>query len=201
MQVIHQNSRIRKLVSEELKNHGIKKYTLGYSFETLDKITKEILKDNPNTLEWLSITKDGMKYIIRAEERIIIAPKTEDGPRDIIALKDAYITKVVSTKGVPLVRSGDYVKKGSTLISGKITLYENVKGLVSASGEVYGNIWYNAEISMPKTEEVETKTGNERYNFNINNRILRKNKYQYFKQETMAVSWKEIYCPKEFLII
>ena len=26
VQVIHQNSRIRKLVSEELKNHGIKKY-------------------------------------------------------------------------------------------------------------------------------------------------------------------------------
>lgn len=200
VQVIHQNSRIRKLVSEELKNHGIKKYTLGYSFETLDKITKEILKDNPNTLEWLSITKDGMKYIIRAEERIIIAPKTEDEPRDIIALKDAYITKVVSTKGVPLVRSGDYVKKGSTLISGKITLYENVKGLVPAAGEVYGNIWYNAEISMPRTEEIETKTGNERYNFNINNRILRKNKYQYFKQENIKeikIFWLKIKIYKE----
>ena len=67
-----------------------------------------------------------MKYIIRCEERKIKKINKESGYRNIVAKKDAYITKIISTKGVNLVRSGEYVKKGDVLISGEIKLYEKI---------------------------------------------------------------------------
>ena len=71
IKIIHSNSGIRRLLKEELDKNNIKKFSLAYSFEELDNITKKILADNKNNLEWVSIKKDGMKYIVRAEERII----------------------------------------------------------------------------------------------------------------------------------
>lgn len=185
VEVIHENSKVRNLVINELKEHGIGKCTLAYSFDELEKIKNEILEDNPNTLEWMSITRDGMKYIVRVEERIINEEEIEEKPRDIISKKDALITKVISSKGEVLVRSGDYVKKGDTLISGKITLYDEVKGYTSASGSVFGNVWYEVLINIPLEKEEIIKTGKSRYNININNKILLKNKYKLFFQENI----------------
>ena len=146
-----------------------------------------------------------MKYIVNAEERKINNITKEEGYRHIIASKDAYITKIISTKGENLVRSGDYVKKGDKLISGEIKLYENVKGNTLATGSVYGNVWYNVFISIPKKEEYQEYTGKERYNLNINNKILLRNKYQYFTQDNIRelniLGFKmKIYKEKEYLI-
>ena len=183
--IIHENSKIRSQVQKELKDHGIKKYALAYSFDELEKIKNEILKDNPNTLEWMSITRVGMSYIVRIEERIINEEAKEESPRNIVANKDALITKILATTGEPLVRSGNYVKKGDILISGNIYLYEEVKGKVSAEGAVYGDVWYESEVKVPYEKEEVLDTGKSRYNLNINNKILLKNKYKYFRQENI----------------
>ena len=181
--IIHENKSIRNLVKKELEEHNIKKYSLAYDFDELEKFKNEILKDNPTTLEWMSITKEGMKYIIRVEERIIKNPVNEEGYRHVIASKDGKITKILSTKGDVLVRSGEYVKKGQRLISGEITLYDNIKGNTLATGTVYGDVWYTAKIAYPKKEAIKMETGKTRYNLNINNKIFLKNKYKYFYQE------------------
>lgn len=185
IEIIYSNSGIRRLLKEELDKNNIKKFSLAYSFEELDNITKKILADNKNNLEWVSIKKDGMKYIVRAEERIIKSEVVSDKPRDIIASKDAYITKVISSKGNVLVRQGEYVKKGTVLISGKITLYEDVKGVTSASGSVYGNVWYECTVETPKEISSERLTGRKRYNLNVGNKILLRNKYQNFRQKNI----------------
>ncbi len=183
--VIHENKKVRELVERELNDHGIKKYSLAYSFDELEKIKESILNDNPNTLEWMSITKVGMTYVVRIEERIIKEEEKESLPRNIIAKKDALITKVIVTHGEPLVRSGDYVKKGDILISGQIHLYEEVKGNVASTGTIYGNVWYEAEIKVPLKREEIIDTGKKRYNLNINNKIFLKNKYPLFRQENI----------------
>lgn len=183
--IIHENSKIRSLVKKELNNHGISEYSLAYSFDELQKIKEEILKDNPNTLEWMSITRVGMSYIVRIEERIINQKEEENRPRNIVASKDAMITKILTSKGESIVRSGDYVKKGDILISGNIKLYEEVKGMVPATGAVYGNVWYESEIKVPLEKEIINDTGKNRYNLNINNKILLKNKYRYFRQDNI----------------
>lgn len=185
IEIIHSNSGIRRLLKEELDKNNVKGFSLAYSFEELDNITKKILADNKNNLEWVSIKKDGMKYIVRAEERIIKSEEVSDKPRDIVASKDAYITKVISNKGNVLVRQGEYVKKGTVLISGKITLYEDVKGVTSASGSVYGNVWYESAVEIPKEISSERLTGKKRYNLNVGNKILLRNKYQNFRQKNI----------------
>lgn len=185
IKIIHSNSGIRRLLKEELDKNNVKRFSLAYSFEELDNITKKILADNKNNLEWVSIKKDGMKYIVRAEERIIKNEEVSDKPRDIVASKDAYITKVISSKGNVLVRQGEYVKKGTVLISGKITLYEDVKGVTSASGSVYGNVWYECAVEIPNEISSERLTGRKRYNLNVGNKILLRNKYQNFRQKNI----------------
>ncbi len=185
IEIIHSNSGVRRLLEEELDKNNVKKFSLAYSFEELDSITKKILADNKNNLEWVSIKKDGMKYIVRAEERIIKSEEVSDKPRDIVASKDAYITKVISNKGNVLVRQGEYVKKGTVLISGKITLYDEVKGVTSASGSVYGNVWYESSVEIPKEISNEKLTGKKRYNLNVGNKILLRNKYQNFRQKNI----------------
>ena len=185
IKIIHSNNGIRRLLKEELDKNNVKRFSLAYSFEELDNITKKILADNKNNLEWISIKKDGMKYIVRAEERIIKSEEVSDKPRDIVASKDAYITKVISSKGNVLVRQGEYVKKGTVLISGKITLYEDVKGVTSASGSVYGNVWYECTVETPKEISSERLTGRKRYNLNVGNKILLRNKYQNFRQKNI----------------
>lgn len=205
IEVIHSSSTIRKLIYQELENNNIKKYRLAYSYVEIEKIQSKILDNNKERLEWISISKDGMKYIVHAEERKINNITKEEGYRHIVASKDAYITKIISTKGENLVRSGDYVKKGDKLISGEIKLYENVKGNTLATGSVYGNVWYNVFISIPKKEEYQEYTGKERYNLNINNKILLRNKYQYFTQDNIRelniLGFKmKIYKEKEYLI-
>lgn len=185
IEIIHSNSGIRRLLKEELDKNDVKRFSLAYSFEELDNITKKILADNKNNLEWVSIKKDGMKYIVRAEERIIKGEEVSDKPRDIVASKDAYITKVIGSKGNVLVRQGEYVKKGTVLISGKITLYEDVKGVTSASGSVYGNVWYESAVEIPKEISNEKLTGKKRYNLNVGNKILLRNKYQNFRQKNI----------------
>ena len=179
--VIHENSKIRNLVMDELDSHGIRKYTLAFSFDELEKIKNEILDDNPNTLEWMSITRVGMSYVIRVEERIIKKDIVNDLPRNIIAGKDALITKVISSKGEVMVRSNDYVKKGDILISGEIKLYDEIKSLVAASGSVYGKVWYEADAIIPLFEERKLDTNRSRYNISFNNKVLLKNKYPLFR--------------------
>ena len=185
IKIIHSNNGIRRLLKEELDKNKVKRFSLAYSFEELDNITKKILADNKNNLEWVSIKKDGMKYIVRSEERIIKSEEVSDKPRDIVASKDAYITKVISSKGNVLVRQGEYVKKGTVLISGKITLYEDVKGVTSASGSVYGNVWYECAVEIPNEISSERLTGRKRYNLNVGNKILLRNKYQNFRQKNI----------------
>ncbi|MDD4705813.1 MAG: sporulation protein YqfD [Bacilli bacterium] len=180
--IIHENSKVRKLVKEELETNGIKRFSLKREFDELEEIKNKILDNNRNKLEWISITRKGMIYEIRIEERIITDTSKEIGHRHLVSFKNALITKVICTKGNLLVRSGDYVKKGDLLISGEIKLYDDIKGNILATGEVYGDVWYTSDISFPLYYVEKTFTGEKRFNLSINNKILFNNKYQYFDQ-------------------
>jgi len=181
--IIHENSNIRNLVKEELENNDIKIFSLAKNFDELEEVKKNILENNPTKLEWLSITRVGMTYIVRIEERIITDITKEDGFAHIISTKNALITKISSNQGDVLVRSGEYVNKGDILISGEIKLYDSVKGNTLAKGDVYGDVWYLSDISFPIEYEEETLTGKDRINISINNKIIRRNKYKNFRQK------------------
>lgn len=168
IEVVHSNKEIRNLIKDELKENGIKKYTLKKSYKKLDKIKENILNKHPDKIEWLEIETKGTKYIVRVEEREIIKNKNDNLPRNIVAKKDAIIKKVIASKGVITRDTDDYVSKGDTIINGDIILEEKKSmGKVKAEGKVYGEVWYVTKTEYPFVYYEEKETGNKKETYNI----------------------------------
>ena len=60
-----------------------------------------------------------------------------------------------------------YVKKGDVIVSGYIKLNDQIKDTVSAKGEVYGEVWYNVEVTYPYKYYENIETGNKKNVFVI----------------------------------
>lgn len=149
IEVIHSNSNIIKLVNEELDKNGIKKYSFVKDYGEIEKIKKKILEDNKDTLEWLEIIREGTKYTVRVEERIINKDNKDDKVYDIVSSKNAVIKKIYAISGEKVRNVDTYVKKGDTIISSDITLPNNSKVSKSASGRVEGEVWYTVRVEYP----------------------------------------------------
>lgn len=149
IEVIHSNSNIIKLVNEELEKNGIKKYSFVKDYREIEKIKKKILEDNKDTLEWLEIIREGTKYTVRVEERIINKDNIDDKVYNIVSSKNAVIKKIYAISGEKVRNVDTYVKKGDTIISSDITLPNNSKVSKSASGRVEGEVWYTVRVEYP----------------------------------------------------
>ena len=149
IEVIHSNNNIIKLVENELEENGIKKYHFALSYDEVEKVKKKILEDNKDSLEWLEIIKEGTKYIVRVEERIINNVPDDNNIYDIVASKGAVIKSIYAKSGEKIRDVNTYVKKGDIVISSKITLPNNEIITKSANGKVIGEVWYSARIEFP----------------------------------------------------
>lgn len=80
-------------------------------------------------------------------------------PADIASKSDAYIISVVPYAGKALVKPGDTVTKGQTLVSG---MYEDSAGrtyLTESKAEVIGQVTRTAEFEISVFNEKEEPTG------------------------------------------
>ena len=181
--VIHSNKNIRELVSDELYEYGIKKYSIKKDFNQIEDIKNKILESNKDKLEWISITNIGMTYVVRVEERIIDKPKEENEYCNVVATKESLVTNIFSDKGDILVNVNDLVRKDDILISGNLILNEETKSYTCASGKIMGKVWYNTNITIKRDYLKKEYTGKKRYNFIINHKILKNNKYSKFDKK------------------
>ena len=181
--VIHSNKNIRELVSDELYEYGIKKYSIKKDFNQIEDIKNKILENNKDKLEWISITNIGMTYVVRVEERIIDKPKVENEYCNVVATKESLVTNIFSDKGDILVNVNDLVRKDDILISGNLILNEETKSYTCASGKVMGKVWYNTNITIKRDYLKKEYTGKKRYNFIINHKMLKNNKYSKFDKK------------------
>lgn len=192
IEVIHSNSKITNLVIRELEEYGIKKYSFVKNYETLEKIEKEILNNNKDSLEWMEIIRNGTKYIVRVEERIINNTNEDLKYYDIVASKNAVIKEIEAAKGEKIKNIDTYAKKGETIISGYITGTNNEKILNGAKGTVLGEVWYTIDINYPYYYNEIIYTGNKKkvlvFNF-LNKRVslFDFNKYKTFDKNTKVV--------------
>ena len=159
VEVIHSSKELRDLLINELDEKGIKEKSLVKSYDQIQNIKKEILEKYKDKIEWLEIERSGVKYIVRVEERIITEENKENTPSNIVAKKDAIIKDIDAVRGEVVKNINDYVKKGDTIITGEIKLYEELKDNVSAKGNVYGEVWYQASIEYPMNYYEEKTTG------------------------------------------
>lgn len=192
IEVIHSNSKIIKLVTRELEEYGIKKYSFVKDYKTLEEIEKKILEGNKDNLEWMEIIREGTKYIVRVEERILNNNIKDNKNYDIVSSKNAVIKVIEASSGEKIKNIDTYVKKGDTIISGYITGTNNEKILSSAKGTVLGEVWYTIDIDYPYYYNEVIYTGNKKkvlvFNF-INKRIslFDFNKYKTFDKNTKVV--------------
>lgn len=82
----------------------------------------------------------------------------------IVASDDAIVTKIVTNRGTALVKPGDVVKRGQTLIGGEImsSTGDRVLATVTPCGEVYGLVAYRASQCLTEETVVKKYTGRQK---------------------------------------
>ncbi len=147
--VVHNDKEIRKLVSEELYDRGIKPFTLIPGFKSRKRIIDEIIESNKDKLEWMEIERTGNKLTVKVTERKTNKKEEVLPNRHIIAKKSGVIMKIEAQEGVVVKKANDYVNKGDVIVSGDIIKDETVKGQVAAKGLVYAETWYQVNVEYP----------------------------------------------------
>lgn len=199
IEVVHNDKNIRELILTELRESNIRVYGLKKSYKSIAKIKQKILEKHKDQIEWLEIENSGTKYIVRVEERKLNISEENNNPRNIVAKKDALILNVQASSGEIQKNKNDYVKKGDIIVSGSITLYDQVKQNVAAEGKVYGEVWYKVTIEYPLNYEEEKVTSNKAiaYTFNIGNKKLTTKKDGVVTKK--EVIFKHLFLPISFI--
>ena len=193
VEVIHSNKNIIKLVTKELEDNGIKKYKFVKNYQEIEKIKNKILEENKDTLEWLEIIREGTKYTIRVEERIINNKHKDNKIYNIVASKNAVIKNIYAESGEKIRSINTYVKKGDIIISSDITLPNNEKISKTASGKVQGEVWYNINIEYPYQYHEIKYTGNKKKVLVLNLLNKRISFFDFHKYKTFNRNIKYIY--------
>lgn len=202
IEVVHNDEEIRTLLISELEEFNIKKYYRKKSYKELQNIKEEILEKYKDKIEWLEIETHGTKYVVRVEERILNKDESNYIKRNIVAKKDAVLVKIEAKNGEVIKTKNSFVKKGETVISGNIYLYDNIKNSIMAEGKIYGEVWYKATVEYPLVYKEETYTGKTKKVFSIN--FLNKdfsffdfNKFKYKNVEDIS-KIKHLFLPISF---
>ena len=167
VQVIHSNSEIRNIIYEDLREFGIEKFHFKVSYQEKEKIIEKILEKETERIEWLEIEEIGTKYLVKVEERKKNKEEEQCEARSIVAKKDAMILEIHAEEGEVVKKRLDYVKKGDVIISGLIYNKEKIVSKRCARGEVYGEIWYEVNLEIPKHYQEEKVTGKKKKKIEI----------------------------------
>lgn len=135
-----------KLVADTILKKIEKDYiSLGTLKKSVDCLKlEEALRKDFNEISWISCELKGTVLVVYLEEGMLPKKAVEENVAgDIVAKKDAEITKMVTRQGTPMVKVKDCVKKGDILISGTIYIYDDNNEVmetsyIAADGDVYG---------------------------------------------------------------
>lgn len=165
--VIHSNHEIREIIYQDLKELGIEKFHFKVNYERKEEIVEKILEKETERIEWLEIEEIGTKYLVHVEERKKNKEEEECSPRSIVAKKDAMILDIQAEEGEVVKKRLDYVKKGDVVISGLIYNKEEIVSKRCARGKVFGEVWYQVNLSIPKHYYEEKVTGGKKSQLEI----------------------------------
>lgn len=166
--IISNDQEMIKLISKELSKNNIKKYQLKKHHFELNQIKQKILNTNKDTIEWLEISTQGTKYIIKYVERKQPQADTSYNYQSIIATKDALITEIRAYDGEKIKNINDFIRKDEVAISGILEQPTGNKLYTKALGRILGEVWYKVTIDYPYTYYEEHLTGNRKNVLSIN---------------------------------
>lgn len=149
LEIVHNDSKIRTLVKENLNSYNIKELYFIPDFMKRKNIISKIVETNKDKIEWLEIERIGSKLLVKVTERKINKKEEMVENRHIIAKKSGIIKNIEASSGVILKKKDDYVTKGDIIVSGDIIKDDTVKGQVISRGKVYAETWYNVNVEYP----------------------------------------------------
>lgn len=190
IEIVHTNKELRTLLSKELEEHGIRKYSIKKRFSELEKIKEQIVNENRDKIEWLEIEAVGTKYVVRVEMRKLKTPEEETEKRNVVAKKSAILKRVEATKGEIVRNTNDYVNAGDIIISGTLKLNEETKETVAAEGTIYGEVWYKVTVSYPFAYREITETGKKQtaYTLRFLNKEIQLFPFHYYKTKKVETT-------------
>lgn len=144
-------------ILSNLKESGLKTGVLKYKIDQKNIINNLILH-NPE-IAWAGIKIKGTKVILTVVERSKIPELEDNEPCNIIAIKDGIIEEIIILKGEGVVKKGDLIRKGQTLIKGINEDNDTGNYLVHAKGIVKARIFYNEKTKVQLTKIIENDTG------------------------------------------
>lgn len=161
---INCESDLRNKIVNVLKKYDISKYKSVKSYKELALIKENILQEI-SEIEWLEITRDGVKYIVDVNPKINNINSVDNGFSNIIASMDGVIKHIVVHNGDKIKEENEFVKKGEVIISGNLFKDGNLIDSVNAKGSVYAEVWYLVKIEVPfiLNEKIINKTVNHYY--------------------------------------
>lgn len=152
----------------ELRRQGLSIGTYGPSLDERTVGNKTLLQ--LPQLSWISINLYGTRAEVLVREAVE-APEVVDASDygSVVARASGIITKVEALTGEALVKVGDTVLEGETLISGTVRLEgpaysenpEIGRIQVRASGRVYARTWRTLTAQLPLEAQVKRYTGEE----------------------------------------
>ena len=147
---------VRSFLEEQGVRPGIRRSAVSLS-ALRDKLAWRLPK-----VKWVRTEWEGVSLVVRLEEGVP-PPDTVsyEGSGDVVAAADGLIHRVTTYAGTPLVKAGDFVKAGQTLIKGEERGKDNAVHPVQARGEVIARQWISVAARVPVTETVSEPTGRE----------------------------------------
>ena len=147
------------IYSQDIKEGLAKKYI------DCEKLEKKIRKKY-NDISWVCAEIKGTNLIIHIKENYITEiSKKETKPYHIVANKDAEIVSILVRSGVPSVKVGDKVKKGTILINGMVDVFDESEQKLftnpcNSDGEIIGKTKYQYKDQLKiKYKSKEYKKG------------------------------------------
>lgn len=199
VKIMTDNSELYKIINNELRYYGITKYKQVKTFKEKEEIKEKILLEYKDKIEWLEIDRRGSRYIINVLERIINKEEDNNNYQHLVSKKNAIILEIKAETGSIIKKINDYVNKGDIIVSGTITKGEEIKDYVKAKGEVFGETWYNVEVSVPINGSSKTYTGKSKKRLVINYFDKKINLFDFNKYKQEEISEEKILLESKIL--
>ena len=168
VKIMTNKKELQEIIKNELDANNLKKYQFIKSFNEKEQIKKSILENYKDKFEWIEIDRVGTKYYVYLLERVINNSEDTTNYQNIVAKKNAVILEIKASSGEIIRKVNDYVNKGDVIISGLITKKDEVKNIVEAKGQVYGETWYNVTVKIPTKYVKKVYTGNSFHKISLN---------------------------------
>ena len=163
------DKKLQKKVLSVISENGVYVGALKHKIDHYEIKRNAILEIDDLSWLWVDVRGTSAKVKIRARSpKPALNPIHE--PADVVATHSGLIEKMQVYCGVPLLKEGQSVEKGQTLITGVFrSENENIPTYYHhASGNVILRLYEKKTVIIPKTTIKKTPTGNKKSVFRIN---------------------------------